>query len=109
MVARPPHARLRPLETEKAGVERAMTVKCRRRLQAHAQAPAAGGAHEGAVRRDLGRIHELAELGLDLPGFADVRRRGDGGERRLRIVAGKKAAIEHQPHLVLHGVGRLRP
>ena len=59
--------------------------------------------------RDLGRIHEGAELGLDLPGLADIGRRGDGGKGRLRIVAGEETPVEHQPDLVLHGVGRFRP
>jgi hypothetical protein len=103
------HSRLPALEAEKAGIECAVAVKGSWRLQAHAPAPAAGGPHEGAVRGDLGRIHERAELGLDLPWFADIRRCGDGGKGRLRIVAGEKTPIEHQPNLVLHGVGCLRP
>src|SRR5215471_2948718 len=85
--ARPPHRGLAALEAEEAGVERAMAVKGRWRLQPHAPAPAVDGPHECSIGSDLGRIHERAELGLDLPRIADVRRRGDGGKGGLRIVA----------------------
>src|SRR6516165_3130930 len=61
--ARPPHRAFAALEGEKAGIERAMGS-------------------------DLGGIHERAELGLDLPRIADIRRRRDGREGGLRIVAG---------------------
>src|SRR6516165_428477 len=85
--ARPPHRGLAALEAEEAGVERAMAMKGRWRRQPHAPAPAVDGAHECSIESNLGRIHERAELGLDLPRIADVRRRCDGGKRSLRIVA----------------------
>jgi len=34
---------------------------------------------------------------LTCHGFADIRRCGDGGKGRLRIVAREKTPIEHQP------------
>src|SRR6516225_962232 len=107
--ARPPHRGLAAFEAEEASVERAMAVKGRRRLQPHAPAPAVDGAHERPIGSDLGRIHERAVLGLDLPRIADVRRRRDGGKRDLRIVAREEAPVEHQPNFVLHRVRRLRP
>src|SRR5262245_46771774 len=85
--ARPPHRGLSPLEAEETGVERAMAVKGRRREQPHAPAPAVDGPHERPIGSDLRGIHERAELGLDLPRIADIRRRRDGGEGGLRIVA----------------------
>src|SRR6266566_6657318 len=100
--ARPPHRRLSPLEAEKAGVERAVAVKGRRRRQSHASAPAVDGAHECPIGSDLGGIHERAELGLDLPRIADIRRRRDGLEGGLRIVARQEAPVEHYPDFVLH-------
>src|SRR6516164_284240 len=107
--ARPPHRGLSPLEAEQAGVERAVAVKGGRRRQSHAPAPAVDGAHECAIGSDLGGIHKRAELGLDLPRIADIRRRRDGGEGGLRIVAGEESPVEHQPNFVLHGVRCLRP
>src|SRR5215472_12288389 len=107
--ARPPHRGFAALEAEETGVERAMAVKGRRRGQPHAPAPAVDGAHEWPIGSDLGGIHERAELGLDLPRIANIRRRRDGGKGGLRIVAGEEAPVEHQPNFVLHGVGRLRP
>src|SRR6266540_166648 len=84
--ARPPHRGLSPLEAEETGVERAMAVKGRRRAQPHAPASAIDGPHECPIGSDLGGIHERAELGLDLPRIADIRRRRDGGKGGLRIV-----------------------
>src|SRR5262249_11638053 len=107
--ARPPHRGLAALEAEEAGVERAMAVKGRRRPQPHAPTPAVDGAHERPIGSDLGGIHERAELGLDLPRIADIRRRRDGGKGSLRIVAWSQAPVEHQPNFVLHGVRRLWP
>src|SRR6516164_5738600 len=107
--ARPPHRGLSPLEAEEAGVERAVAVKGGWRRQSHAPAPAVDGAHECAIGSDLGGIHERAELRLDLPRIADIRRRRDGGEGGLRIVAGEESPVEHQPNFVLHGVRCLRP
>src|SRR5262245_50243167 len=85
--ARPPHRGLSPLEAEETGVERTMAVKGRRRAQPHAPAPAVDGPHECPIGSDLGGIHERAELGLDLPRIADIRRRRDGGKGGLRVVA----------------------
>src|SRR5215475_487195 len=107
--ARPPHRGFSPLEAEETGIERTMAVKGWRRLQSHAPASAVDGPHEWPIGSDLGGIHERAELGLDLPRIADIRRRRDGGKGGLRIVAGEKAPVEHQPNFVLHGVRRFRP
>src|SRR5262245_32411622 len=85
--AGPPHGGLAALEAEEAGVERAVAVKGRWRPHPHAPAPAVDGPHECPIGSDLGRIHERAELGLDLPRIADIRRRCDGGKGSLRIVA----------------------
>src|SRR5262244_1334882 len=107
--ARPPHRGFAALEAEETGVERAMAVKGRRRGHPHAPAPAVDGAHEWPIGSDLGGIHGRAELGLDLPRIANIRRRRDGGKGGLRIVAGEEAPVEYQPNFVLHSVGRLRP
>src|SRR5262249_23006832 len=85
--ARPPHRGLSPLEAKEAGVERAVAVKGGRLRQSHAPAPAVDGAHECAIGSDLGGIHERAELGLDLPRIADIRRRRHGRAGGLRIAA----------------------
>src|SRR5262249_62341906 len=79
--AGPPHRGLAALEAEEAGVERAMAVKSRWRPQSHAPASAVDGPHECPIGSDLGRIHERAELDLDLPRTADVPRRRDDGSR----------------------------
>src|SRR5215831_5288292 len=107
--ARPPHRGFAALETEETGIECAMAVKGRRRGQPHVPAPAVDGADEWPIGSDLGGIHKRAELGLDLPRIANIRRRRDGGKGGLRIVAGEEAPVEHQPNFVLHGVCRLRP
>src|SRR5262249_52483578 len=100
---------LAALEAEEAGVERAMAVKGRWRPQSHAPAPAVDGPHECSIGSDLGRIHERAGLGPDLPRIAPVPPRRDGGTGGLRIAARYQDPVEHQPNLVLHGVRRLRP
>jgi hypothetical protein len=89
-----------------------IAVEGLRKLEPQAAAAGLRGAHEGAVGCDLGRIHERAELGLDLPWFSDcgrVRRVRNRREGCLRIVARQEPPVEDQADLVLHGVGRLRP
>src|SRR5262249_22724646 len=107
--ARAPHRGLAALDAEETGIERAVAVEGLWRRDAHAPAAACDRAHEGAVRSNLGRVPERAELGLDLPWWPDVGGLRDRVERSLRVVARQKPPVEHEANLVLHGVGRLRP
>src|SRR5215510_4312652 len=71
-VTGPPHGGLGALGAEVAGVQRAMTVEGRRRLQLYTFATAPDCARQRPLRRELGGMHEWTKLGFDRPGLADI-------------------------------------
>ena len=85
----------------KAGIERAATLKGRRRIEAHGRQPllaARMNIPSGAI--SAGYMNGPSGVSTD-HGETDVGGGGDGGKRRLRVIARQQAPIE--------GLAQLRP